>query len=340
MKNNLFNEAFNGKGKVYVPQNASEADLIGISIDDFQTILKDLRTSFENIPEIEINFLDGNQLGGHATIHNERYYIGIQKGSLKILVNIFFRMLSNPSIFSKLGKSHDENEIERVVLAQIANYEIFVDSEIKTEFPKDIKRAKVAIKMVGSAMRQLFLHELAHLLRGHYQWLYIKNNITKCEPLFYQAMEMDADRFGIILVLNQFKLEDEKAILPNNHYALEEQLFIWAFALATMLNLVPNLERAEDFIKKNTPPIASRYGIMTAETVFNVFKDHKNIDEIRSIMSEAMALPKDAFSKIQSNFTYIHLKMSYSPEIINHTRKITSAWMKFEKELSATSLLS
>ncbi|WGQ09930.1 hypothetical protein QG516_25795 [Pedobacter gandavensis] len=340
MDKQLFNEAFKRNGKIYEPDEDSEIYLTNIFLVDFNKILKDLKTSLPSMPQIEVNFLDGNNLGANAVIYKDRYFIAIQQGSLKILMDIFLRMLASPTIFPILGISAKEQENEKVEVAQIRSYERFLLNDIKMQMPNDIRRKEVALLMLRYAIRQLFLHELAHLIRGHYHWLYIEGNSKDCPPLIRQGMEMDADRFAINLVLNQFKLEDEQADLPNTHLVLEEQIFIWGFALAISLNLFPDMEDASDFDNTETPPVALRYGLILTETVFTVFKDHKKLKDISAAIFQAIKLPKEAFSQIQTERPYTHFNMSICPKMMEHNKKIHKAWMEFENELSTISLVS
>lgn len=340
MKNNLFSDAFANKGNIYSPDEESEAYLIAASLRDFNKIIERLKLRYKSLPEIEVNFLDGDNLGAHARIYEEKYFIAIQKGSLKILMNTFMRMLSNPQIFEGLGNIGNEREIEKIDNAQIDNYLSFIYRDIELEIPNDPRRLKVAIEMLNRAMRQLFLHELAHLIRGHCAWLGVENNKTYCPPLIRQGMEIDADRYGMNLELNQLKSEDMISTQPDKDYVLQEKLFIWSFALATMLNLVPRMESAKDFKNANTPPFALRYKLMITEAVLVVFKDHSKIKDITQHLYGSLKRQEDAFSKIQTQVTYTHFAMSSSPEIVRHQEEIGIEWKQFEEELSEISFIN
>ena len=51
-------------------------------------------------------------------------------------------------------------------------------------------------------------------------------------------------------------------------------------------------------------------------------------------MYESIERQEDTFSKIQTDVTYTHFKMSSSPEIMMYQQEIEKMWMPFKNELS------
>lgn len=99
------------------------------------------------------------------------------------------------------------------------------------------------------------------------------------------------------------------------------------------------MESSQDFDKAVTPPFALRYRLMITEAVCVVFKDHNKIDDITQLMYESIKRQEDTFSKIQTDLTYTHFKMSSSPEIMMYQQEIEKMWMPFKNELSEISFI-
>ena len=332
MDKSHFNSVFQKFGSICIPTDDMEGSLISIYLKEFKKILLGLKQIYSNMPDIEVNFIDGEYLSAHAAIHEGKYYIAIEKGALNIMRDVFMRMLANPTIFPLLGDVSKEIEVDKIDTAQVESHLKFQLRDIDTLFPKNGKRALVSFQMLHAAMSQLFLHEIAHLIRGHYKWLILEDNIKSCHPLIRQSMEVDADRFGINLLLNQMKLKDEQTEVD-----LESEIFIWAFALTTMLNLIPKIESMSE--TDTTPPFAVRYRLTTVEAVYRVFESHKKIDKIKEAIYRAKKMSQYAFSKIQTDVPYTHFNMAKSQDTTNHYIKINNAWNNIEYELSKRSII-
>ncbi len=122
------------------------------------------------------------------------------------LLNIFLRILALPSTFIDVGH-HTKEVLNKNCSIKID--EILENPENINIFPKCKIRELYALELAKSALDFIFCHELAHLYRGHCD--YINNNknklfiphplkdLTSAEnaTLDLQALEFDADLIGM-----------------------------------------------------------------------------------------------------------------------------------------------
>ena len=133
-------------------------------------------------------------------------YIFIFAGLPFALLNIFLRILSQPTSFVDIG-DHSKELLDQNDKVRI--YDILENPNQITVFPRCKVREYYAMELAKSTLDFIFCHELAHLFRGHCD--YLKSNKRHMRLphdtdvnhklddiiLLYQAIEFDADLIGL-----------------------------------------------------------------------------------------------------------------------------------------------
>ena len=148
-----------------------------------------------------------------------RYFIGVTTG-LRFMVNfVFFRMLSDARMFSNIGNSAVEQSSFPPLSDYTTDAEEMSQKGVHTGPPKDAVRFAYAVDLLTSAMFFVIGHELAHITRGHVDYLNSQTGtpiISECnepnkevlgaawnlpteqEKAERQAIEMDADKRSVL----------------------------------------------------------------------------------------------------------------------------------------------
>jgi hypothetical protein len=166
---------------------------------------------------IILDYVDSPMAGAWAFKHGNQYCIAITYGMISLLEFMFNSLLARPQFFSDLGNSKAERD-DLPVIPITPNFE-HVTTSIQTHnltladfVPRDIERQAIAGLLTHTAIRFLSAHEYRHIQAGHVDYgannfslHYISEMVSRGGPvertMKRQAMERDADRFAIQMVI-------------------------------------------------------------------------------------------------------------------------------------------
>lgn len=154
------------------------------------------------LPRIVFDFVDSDFANAFAYSDGNRFFVGVEAGMVPLLIDMFYRLMSEPSVLKEVGdpsreeagrhvypiykrRSHLEAEWakRRITLADVA--------------PRDPVRKHVAETMANWATLFFIQHEFRHLIAGHRDYLNECKAAGDDQPtLTNQAIELDADTFA------------------------------------------------------------------------------------------------------------------------------------------------
>jgi hypothetical protein len=117
---------------------------------------------------------DGN-FNACAGIKDSIDCIGINIGIAHVLCNLFGTMLGHQSILARIGDCTREGRPTYNPETSSKDLEDF--SQLRT--PNDLLRARYSYQLCYCAFHFIFLHEFAHLLHGHVDWLSRNVGLTR-----------------------------------------------------------------------------------------------------------------------------------------------------------------
>jgi len=219
--------------------------------------IKQLLPIYKNPPNVYIAFVNDQALGATVIKDDGDYFIGLYMGSIIILHGIFGRMLCSPKVLPMLGDISQE-ETQKITNPFILSADIIFDNILnypeQLRFPKDEQRRNAVLMLTNVAMQFLTLHELGHVIRGHYAY---KLNKGKLETIISQGLEFDADFYamhnGMVIFRNTYFMVE---LTPDQH---KRMMGLWLFAVSCLSRLcgliLHNSERLEEY---SHPPAGMR----------------------------------------------------------------------------------
>lgn len=215
----------------------------------------------KSLPNIHFDFIDSPDFNAVAAKTNDGFYfIGINAGSVVVLYDLFFRMLSNPLVLNDIGNS----SLETKNTPTIRNY--YLDASLLVTYgdidynayqmaiPNDHVRQVYARHLVDVAVDFLIAHELTHIINGHLDYIqtrfgtniYEERNIktiSEDDILTIQTLEMDADSLAVCKGLanavkrhlgEQSVSEDRKEFYVD----FDRTIFNWSIAILTLTRIM------------------------------------------------------------------------------------------------------
>lgn len=248
-------------------------------------LIKSAKDNVTNLPPVYFDFIYCSTPNAYAFKAERRYFIGITTGMRFMLEFLFFRMLSDARMFTHIGNAAAEQDSFPPLKNYTSDAEDMYRKQVYTGPPKDAVRRDHAIELLTNAMFFIIGHELAHITRGHVDYLTPKTGtpiISECdEPntealriawnlpteenkVERQAIEMDADRRSVMSSISSIKNKfesPESAARLHGRCTLECLLFDWSVAMNTFFRLYGDL-RATRFDVENglyPPPPLRRF---------------------------------------------------------------------------------
>src|SRR5258708_1063736 len=151
------------------------------------------RTLIPGLPPIYFDFIYSPKVNAVAFKDEGRYFIGVTTGLRFMAEFVFFRMLSYARMFSNIVTS----PVEQTSFSPLSDYTTDADEMcrkgVRAEQPKDAVRFAYAVDLLTIAMFFVIGHELAHITRGHVDYLNSKTGT----PFISECNEPNAEGLGI-----------------------------------------------------------------------------------------------------------------------------------------------
>lgn len=286
------------------------------------------------LPFPVLHIIENPRFGAVAAVSEGQYFIGINIGTFLILQSLFDRMCASKSILPQFGEA--DGELDTVRINDPAHFDLFALEEQlfpgdSIPIPRTASRRQLSDLLVTFALRQIVMHEYAHIVNGHLDFLdrihhqsfldesETSNQDTKhpLDPLTSQTIEYDADTFatwrGMQRILNWVEgyasaPEELKPFIKNRN----EALYLWCFSIYGMLRLFGKIPPTIEALDRSShPPFALRqstnirailhkiYPIETIDDVTDEYIDldlalHKSAADLERAFREISGSPQDA----------------------------------------------
>jgi len=301
------------------------------------------------LPDVYIDIIDNSSLNACATKSGQKYFIGIHGGTIFLIYDIFFRMMSSRNIFTGIGDVTKEAETKKIFNAQLTDLGqlAVVKDQHEILTPVSYARGLLAQLFIDIAIEFLIAHEYAHIIFGHVDYCHSilgtfeieettqKSTTSKViDPLVSQTLEMDADSFATNRGMEMLNL-----IFTNPNFAVPDaqqfyknwpsMIKMWVFSIYTFFRIFGHTNNSNSIKTDLHPPASIRSHLVMANifSIFQVKYDTSLLSEISTICIDAALTVEKAFEEIShQGFDLAPLDFSKKEEALIHGRFLMKNW--------------
>jgi len=312
-------------------------------------IIDTLRASSPNLPKPYIDFINNTSLNACATKISNQYIIGINFGTVLLHHDIFYRMLSHKEVFTEIGDSSKETDKNRVFNAQITDFSKIVlrpesDDDI---IPKDRTRLLVAQMLEELAFISIIIHEYAHIVFGHVDYLSTINNNSaiyenpnfdtnlKFSPLLLQTLELDADSYSASVGMEWLKMsmQNQQNIHPEMRQFFSnwpDMIKYWDIAAYTSKRLFgyePDKVANYKNLSHPLPGLRQHINLATIASIFFNKNDSDFASRTAVIGRDVAIAVESAFEKIsEQQYNTDSFMFAYTQEGQDQLKLLSNNW--------------
>jgi hypothetical protein len=330
-----FDYLFKEEGGLY--GNAiSKGPIFAIVVIYAKQLLSSLVNQGTDKISVYVDIIDNNSLNASIKKEGDYYFIGIYRGIIDLLINIFFRMLSNKNVLQEIGDVGKENGIEKIFDAQVTNVEHLQNEFTEHMMPRDKERCMMAHVYILEVVEFLVLHEFAHIIGGHLDYSKSSFNSLVIDfreegeedaALIFQAFEVFADDFAIRTKLNILNGVDGNDFImrPIKHQEWPTIIKQWLFPMYTFFRLFGHTNSQYSLKDDLHPPPAARFNMILnnlgycLESKFG-FSDS---EKLREVFLATMMEVECAFDEISEQGLDLRpMHFSFKDNITAHVKKL------------------
>ena len=238
-------------------------------------LISSARSHIPRLPPIHFDFIDIPQVNAWAFKHDGQYFIAFTAGAVCMLHLVLDRILASPNTIHFVGDPQNELPTTPPVDWNVVDPERLFQLGVRPIVAINEQRRHYAKHLADQAMSFLVGHEIAHITRGHVDFLersasalFIaeagwQGNATQ-QRIERQAIETDADRRSVYArcySLFQTATLNSGQTLPwsTRPITVESLQFDWAFAVNVLFRLFGDRPFAGiDLDLESYPPLALR----------------------------------------------------------------------------------
>jgi hypothetical protein len=208
------------------------------------------------VTKLYFDILNDETLNAGATTWNEYNIIGANRGAIANIFTFFYLLLSQPNVLPDYG--FPSEEVPWILSLAgcdwrgplgLALSRITIDKSLadRPMTPKDWFRQSIADTLATMALDFLFFHEIAHLRRGHLQFIREQTGVQKIDEARFvgppelrrarQAFELDADGGAMEVALTPWLKGRHVKGFQTDEAGPDEAIELWAFAIAFLFFL-------------------------------------------------------------------------------------------------------
>ena len=193
-------------------------DLIAARAED---LIQSARDAFPELPLIHFDFIVNGNINAFAFREADRYFIGMNTGTIYMLRLVIGRMLADPGLFPSIGDPAEEVSDVQPIKDYFPDAErMYMTNDLLT--PRNAGRRAYATFLEDQALMFYVGHEITHIAHGHIDYLREKRGLSCYSEmsavgaddtearLERQCLEQDADRRSILARISS--LRDQQAI--------------------------------------------------------------------------------------------------------------------------------
>ena len=241
------------------------------------------------LPEIHFDFIHDGNINAYAFKSEGRYFVGVTTGTLYMLQVVLSRMLAERALFPGYGMPECEVDELPPLKSYVAHAQAMCDAGLKLVLPRTLARFQCSGYFFFNAFLFLLGHEIAHIARGHVDYLEaeagspfvaeLTSGIASTPEIERQTIEMDADMRSIRAMAASLELTNRNATRFQRPWTsslpdLETLIWDWAFAMHTLFRLFGDIQfRTSELTTQAYPPLPVRRAIARA-TSYMAFAVH------------------------------------------------------------------
>lgn len=315
-----------------------------------ERLIGSARANVPGLPPIYFDFVQNATVNACAFKAEGRYFIAFNTGTRFMLELIFFRMLADGRIYPSVGDAGAE-------VNNLANFDYSMNADesllagIRPSRPKSDLRWSFACELMRKAFYFIIGHEIAHISRGHVDYLNSKygnpflpeiawNLPTGPGEVERQALEADADKRSVLSAMVSAKTMHETPVsevppwVQGRHF-MDDLLFDWSFAMNVFFRVFGDIKVHEaDVSASSYPPEPLRRFMATLSAHHFICALLKAPDEA-TVVSMIEALKNGAvyteigFDKIMGHeYTPGGLEDAFSDRGFQYAMELEAYWMK------------
>lgn len=136
-----------------------------------QALIDDAASLIPGLRPIHFDFIWDGRVNAFAFREGERYFIALTSGAVVALQLVFCRVLADRRALVDVGEPSDERRDLPLLQGLVPDAELMYQAGLSPELPKTRDRQKFAKALFDQALMFLVGHELAHITRGHVDYL-------------------------------------------------------------------------------------------------------------------------------------------------------------------------
>ncbi len=355
-----FNEACRtiGLGKRFDIENYPKVPSYPV-YEHTRTVAKELIASAKqhlpNLPSIHFDFLESSQINACAFKHDSSYFIAVTAGAVAMIHLVLDRILANADSLKWIGDPSLERDDLPAVPWTIIDPEQLFHLGVRPIVAQDPLRCQYAKHLADQALMFLVGHEIAHITRGHVDYLAASTgnhfitelgwNGTAEQTLERQAVEADADRRAVFARCYSMFMAAEINKSKNLPWTGEPATvgglqFDWAYAVNVFFRLFGDKRFAGINLEIDSyPPLPLRRR-MAMEYGFQVLLENwgeEYKDEIEFSLGGSVRVAESSFLAIGAPPPEGGLLDSYNDDATKHLQCLRECWLHLKGKLKTYS---
>lgn len=247
------------------------------------TLISSARELVTGLPPIHFDFVLDGRPNAFAFKADGRYFIGMTTGMRYLLELVFSRMLSDRRLFPFIGKPSEEADSLPVFTGYVPHAQEMYEAGLKPNRPRNDERWFYAQHLLHEAILFLVGHEIAHISRGHVDYLGSKtghgliaelgwSNTDQIGLIERQALEMDADHRSVTSRVSSIRQTHETPNLSPPPWATAREppgllLFHWVLSMNSLFRLMGDGRfSSADLATRIHPPLPLRRAMASFST--------------------------------------------------------------------------
>jgi hypothetical protein len=280
-----------------------------------RNVIASARQNVDGLPEIHFDFIYDAEINAIAFRSEDRYFIGVTTGAIYMIQLALGRMLSHPELFPKIGDPTEESDKPEVLKHYRPNAQRMAEAGSWPSRPRNVVRRAYMDHLLGRAVLFLVAHEIAHITRGHVDYMGSQAGIPIIAEMASasvdrvierQTIEADADRravmFGLVSIANT--VGNPIAARPPwlvSPPTFDDLVFDWSFVVNTIFRLFGDIRfHPSDLTTTVYPPLPLRrvMAMDVAKVILSSNPTPMTKERIIEVLRSGLTYCEEAFAVI------------------------------------------
>lgn len=304
------------------------------------------------LPKIHFDFVEIPQINAWAFKHNDEYFVAVTAGAVMMLHLVLDRILANPNTLPWIGDPAQECDDVQPVPWDIIDPEYLFNQGIRPVIAKDKRRVLYSKHLADQALMFLVGHEIAHITRGHVDYLIASTGCSFLVELGWQgsgdqrlrrqAIEADPDRRSIYarcysMFLSASGNEGKALSWTDRPLTVADMQFDWAFAVNVLFRLFGDKRFSGIRLESTSyPPLPLRRRLAMEcgcrLLMENWGSEHE--DKILGSVLGSIEVTEESFLAIGAVPADGGFAETFSGEASQHISKLEDYWQSLRPELA------